>query len=76
MNEALNIHEDTVANTLSKAPQTLVVFNQFKTACVGCHFARFCTLAYVVASYQLDEKDFLNALSLSLKQKQPSERGE
>jgi|GEM_PF-6962840 len=25
MNEALKIHEDTVANTLSKAPQTLVV---------------------------------------------------
>lgn len=76
MNEAQKIHEETVANILSKAPQTLAVFNQFKTACVGCHFARFCTLAYVVASYQLDEKDFLNALSLSLKQKQPSERGE
>lgn len=71
MVEIFKIMESNVAAILKAAPQTGAVFNRQKTACVGCSFARFCTLTDVIAAYQLDETAFLSEMKKSLKQNPP-----
>jgi hypothetical protein len=66
MNETSEIKNGSVAALLSETPRTAAIFNHWKTACVGCHFARFCTLADVIAAYQLDEDTFLTEMTQSL----------
>lgn len=51
-----------VAEVLEEWPETAAVFQQFKTACVGCAMAPFDTIADVARIYQLSEQAFLQAL--------------
>lgn len=51
-----------VADVLERWPQTAKIFQQFKTACVGCAMAPFDTIADVVRIYELDGQRFLGAL--------------
>lgn len=60
MNDELEITEITVESLLKSAPDVAVrFFLDWRLGCVGCGFARFCTLGDVVATYQIDEKPFL-----------------
>jgi len=43
----------SVHEVLANWPETARVFQAFKTTCVGCYLARFCTLADVAATYHL-----------------------
>jgi hybrid cluster-associated redox disulfide protein len=51
-----------VQEVLSDWPQTASVFQSFKTACVGCYLARFCSLKEVAGSYDLQFDAFLEKL--------------
>lgn len=52
----------TIATIMEKWPQTIEVFQRFKTACIGCEMASFATPLDVVHYYDLDETEFLAAL--------------
>ena len=62
MNEAFEISETSVENILKSTPKAVRFFLDWRTACVGCGFARFCTLKDVISTYQFDEKFFLEEL--------------
>ena len=62
MNEAFEISETSVENILKSTPKAVRFFLDWHTACVGCGFARFCTLKDVINTYQFDEKFFLEEL--------------
>ena len=51
-----------VADVLERWPQTAKIFQQFKTACVGCAMAPFDTISDVVRIYELNGQRFLEAL--------------
>ena len=59
MNDAVEISEITVESLLKSTPKAIRFFLEWHAACVGCGFARFCTLGDVIKAYQLDEKKFL-----------------
>jgi len=63
MNDFLEISETSVENILKSAPKAARFFLDWRTACVGCGFARFCTLKDVINTYQLDEKLFIEELT-------------
>ena len=63
MNDDFEISETSVENFLKSTPKAARFFLDRRTACVGCGFARFCTLKDVINSYQLDEKLFLEKLA-------------
>jgi hypothetical protein len=63
MNDDLKISETTVENFLKSTPKAVRFFIDRHAACVGCGFARFCTLKDVVNTYQLDEKLFFEELA-------------
>ena len=52
----------TVAEVLEKWPETVTVFQEFKTACVGCVMAPFDTMADVARIYEIELSDLLEAL--------------
>lgn len=52
----------SVHEVLNQWPQTAIVFQSFKTACVGCYLARFCTLKEVAGSYDLQFEALLEKL--------------
>ncbi len=51
-----------VADILARWPQTVSVFNNLATACVGCSLAPFCTLAEVSKDYNLSLGDLIRDL--------------
>lgn len=63
MNDDFVISETTVENFLKSTPKAVRFFIDKHAACVGCGFARFCTLKDVVNTYQLDEKFFFEELA-------------
>ena len=63
MKDLKEIAQITVAEFLTAAPNASRMFIQWRTACVGCPLARFCTLTEVVEIHGLDESQFLEALS-------------
>jgi hypothetical protein len=63
MNDDLKISETTVENFLKSTPKAVRFFIDRHAACVGCGFARFCTLKDVVNTYQLDGKSFFEELA-------------
>ena len=69
MNDDFEISETSVENFLKSTPKATRFFLDWRTACVGCGFARFCTLKDVINSYQLDEKLFLEKLAKIIVQK-------
>ena len=60
---SLHLSVDEVQQTW---PETVSVFNQLKTACIGCYLQRFCTLQDVADYYNLDPETLLEALRLGL----------
>jgi succinylglutamate desuccinylase len=63
MSDVFEISEISVESVLKSTPKATRFFLDWHTACVGCGFARFCTLKDVVNTYQLDEKLFLEELA-------------
>ncbi len=63
MNDFLEISETNVESILKTTPKAARFFLDWHTACVGCGFARFCTLKDVINTYQLDEKLFIEELT-------------
>jgi len=54
--------EMTVAEVLEKWPGTVSVFQELKTACVGCAMAPYDTLADVARIYDMDLSGIMIAL--------------
>jgi hybrid cluster-associated redox disulfide protein len=54
--------EMTVAEVLEKWPGTVSVFQELKTACVGCAMAPYDTLADVARIYDMDLRGIMTAL--------------
>jgi hypothetical protein len=63
MSDIVEISETSVDNILKSSPKAVRFFLDRHTACVGCGFARFCTLKDVINTYQLDEKLFIEELT-------------
>ena len=59
MNDDFAISETRVESLLNATPKAVRFFLDRRLGCVGCGFARFCTLGDVVKTYQLDEHKFL-----------------
>lgn len=55
----------TVEQAMKSGFQTASVFLRFKTDCVGCWMARFCTVDEAAQKYQLNIDDFLGALRMA-----------
>ena len=55
----------TVEKILQGYPQLAVVFLRWKTDCIGCRLARFCSIEDVARSYHLDLETFLKDLRLA-----------
>jgi hybrid cluster-associated redox disulfide protein len=56
----------TVAEILDRWPGTVSVFQELKTACVGCTMAQFDTVVDVARIYELDLSDIMAALNQSV----------
>lgn len=56
----------TVEETFARFPGAAGVFLAFRTGCVGCRLARFCTLADVARVYELPLQDLLGKLRETL----------
>lgn len=54
----------TVAEVLEQWPETVSVFQDYKTACVGCSMAPFDTMADVAREYNLELSEILGALEM------------
>lgn len=52
----------TVAEILEAWPETVSVFQDFKTACVGCVMAPFDTMSDVARIYELELSEIMEAL--------------
>ncbi|MCZ2128260.1 MAG: hypothetical protein LC099_10875 [Anaerolineales bacterium] len=61
MIDDLNLSNINVENMLQTEPDAVRFFLDRKLRCVGCEFARFCTLGDVVRMYHLDEQEFMEA---------------
>lgn len=46
-------------------PQTIQVFIRHRMLCVGCHIARFHTIADACAEYNLDKARFISELMVA-----------
>ena len=49
----------TVEDALHEQPGAVAVFMKYRTGCVGCRLARFCTVADVAIIYDLGLQSFL-----------------
>ena len=54
--------DDLVDDVMSKSPQTIGVFLQFKMRCVGCPIACFHTVDDACSEHGVDREAFLEAL--------------
>jgi hypothetical protein len=63
MSDIFEISDTSVDDILKSTPKAARFFIDWHTACVGCGFARFCTLKDVINTYQIDEKKFLEELA-------------
>ena len=52
----------TVAEVLERWPETVSVFQDLKTACVGCAMAPFDTMADVAQNYDMELAELMTAL--------------
>lgn len=73
MDNDFEISETNVEFFLKSNPRAARFFLDWHTACMGCGFARFCSLKDVINSYQLDEKKFLAEIEKLLVQKNNQE---
>ncbi len=56
----------TVAEVLELWPETVPVFQQLKTDCVGCAMAPFDTLSDVATIYEIEHSNMLEALTTAI----------
>jgi hybrid cluster-associated redox disulfide protein len=56
----------TVAEVLELWPETVPVFQQLKTDCVGCAMAPFDTLSDVAAIYEIELSYMLDVLTTAI----------
>jgi hypothetical protein len=63
MNDIFEVSETSVEELLKSTPKAARFLLDWHTGCVGCGFARFCTLKDVIDTYQIDEKRFLETLA-------------
>jgi hypothetical protein len=63
MNDIFEISKTSVEDVLKSTPRTVRLFLDWHTGCVGCGFARFCTLKDVIDTYHIDESLFVQALA-------------
>ncbi len=69
MDDKLKLSQTSVAEFIKATPKATRFFLKWHTACIGCGFARFCTLKDVIVTYQLDEKKFLEEAEQLIAQK-------
>ena len=62
MASSLPTSDMTVAEILESWPETVSVFQDFKTACVGCVMAPFDTMIDVAQIYDLELSEIMEAL--------------
>ncbi len=62
MNTSMSLSTLTVDEIMRHWPQTIEVFLQFRTDCVGCAMAGYCTLEEVLGLYDLRGTGFLTEL--------------
>ena len=58
--------DDIVDDVMSRSPQTIKVFIQFRMRCVGCPIACFHTVEDACRQHGVDRETFLKALRASL----------
>jgi hypothetical protein len=63
MNNMIEISDTSVESVLKSTPKAARLFIDWHTTCVGCGFARFCTLKDVINAYHLNGKLFLEELA-------------
>ncbi len=61
MIDDLELSNVNVEHMLKTEPSAVRFFLDRKLRCVGCSFARFCTLGDVIRTYHLDEREFMEA---------------
>jgi hybrid cluster-associated redox disulfide protein len=64
----------TVAEILESWPETVPVFQDFKTACVGCVMAPFDTMVDVARIYELELSEIMEALHRAVETAERIER--
>lgn len=52
----------SVYDTLNDWPETASLFRTFKTACIGCYLARFCSLQDVADTYHIQPEALMEAV--------------
>ncbi|NLF66188.1 MAG: DUF1858 domain-containing protein [Chloroflexi bacterium] len=62
MDDSLPTRDMSIADILQRWPQTAVVFQKLRTACVGCAMAPFATVVDVAFHYRLDADELLRRL--------------
>ena len=63
MSEVFEFSETSMESILKSTPGAVRFFLDWRIACAGCGFARFCTLKDVINTYHIDEKLFLETLA-------------
>ena len=62
----------TVAEVLERWPETVSVFQDYKTACVGCSMAPFDTMVDVAREYALELPEIMAALDRAVSASGPT----
>jgi hypothetical protein len=61
--ERLNLSPQTlIADLLANSPAMIQLFLQWKTDCVGCSMAKFCTVADLCTYYQMELESVLSQI--------------
>ena len=66
----------SVHDALTDWPETARLFRAFKTACVGCYLARFCTLQDVADTYHIQPETLMEAVRKTIQDSIPLIRSE
>ncbi len=67
MNQSKPTSDMTVAEVLNRWPETVPVFQELKTACVGCVMAPFDTLSDVARIYEIDLDHVMRSLTHAIR---------
>ena len=62
MADSVALTEMTIADVLTRWPETADVFNRHNMACVGCPVAPFYSVSEAAAVYNLSSDDFVEEL--------------
>ncbi len=69
MNDSSKFLKLSVEDILKASPEAVRLFVTWHASCIGCGFARFCSLDYVIEAYQLDKKKILEDIEKLVAQK-------